>query len=246
MHATITLAVGDEALYTSQVESHESLALFLVENAAAYGLPADMAELDEEQLDTLKEAYEQRNPGASFVPQRPAPLALPPLAIYLHPSSALTKTVTNFAELCTGARGIQKKAPHKPIWYKGTPIHRVEKGFVLQGGDFTRGDGSGGDSIYGGPLLLEKAGLKPAALDPPIKWGPGTLAMAASSSGKSTSQFFICLTDDAAQLKKLDGKYVAFGRVDGPPGWQEVLRMVEERAAAKEKVWIHDCGVLPS
>jgi cyclophilin family peptidyl-prolyl cis-trans isomerase len=200
-------------------------------------------------------------PGAPFVPDVPASLSLPALRIMLHPSPALAKTTANFIALCSGSQGAQKKAPYRPYNYKGSPIHRVERGFVLQGGDITRGDGSGGDSICttnhystqtrtqwvvigtdGGNLPMEKAGLKPGLLDPPLQWGTGSIAMAASSSGKSTSQFFICLTDEPAQLKKLNGKYVLFGHVVGPDGWLEIVRTIEKRGAEGEKVWIEDCS----
>lgn len=48
----------------------------------------------------------------------------------------------------------------KPLHYKGSKIHRLKRGFVLQGGDFVKGDGSAGDSIYGGKFNDEKPGLK--------------------------------------------------------------------------------------
>jgi len=67
--------------------------------------------------------------------------------------------------------------------------------------------------------------------------------MASSGSGKATSQFFICLSDAPVQLKKLDGKYVAFGQVVGLEGWKDVLKVVEERGGSGEKVWVEDCGV---
>ena len=56
------------------------------------------------------------------------------------------KTVKNFMDLCVGTKSKQGKALH----YKGTKFHRIIRGFMLQGGDFERGDGTGGQSIYGG------------------------------------------------------------------------------------------------
>ena len=113
-----------------------------------------------------------------------------------------------------------KNARNKKLHYLDCPIHRIVKGFVAQGGDITRGDGSGGEvrrvdhllvsrsppsqSIYSGKFNDDKVGLK-------AKFKRGSLAMANSGKNTNSSQFFVVLTNDEAQLAKLDGKYVQFG-----------------------------------
>ncbi|KAL1695352.1 cyclophilin-like domain-containing protein [Schizophyllum commune] len=239
--AFLDIFAGDEEEHASNTKEYQSTLDLLSRKAESYGFPPKPEDLSEEQQDILIDL--DRSTSMRFDP--PEPLSLGKLIIDLDASPGLSKTRANFLALCTGERGNCKNAPNKKLHYKGCPIHRVAKGFVMQGGDVTRGDGSGGESTFGAKFADEKPGLKNKAEF-------GSLAMANSGKNSNSSQFFIVTTDDPAKLAKLTGKYVVFGKVrlEGEAGevGRKVLEKVDGLAVGDGKpsvpVWVGDCGVL--
>jgi len=146
------------------------------------------------------------------------------------------KTVKNFVELSTCHKKPNYIAVRgKLCGYKGSSFHRIIANFMLQGGDFTRGDGTGGVSIYGAKFADENFDLK--------HHGAGWVSMANAGPDTNGSQFFIC----TVVTPWLDGKHVVFGKVLS--GMSVVKRMesvkVNGNSKPLEPVTIKQSGSLP-
>lgn len=134
------------------------------------------------------------------------------------------KTANNFLGLITKRHG---------FGYHGSKFHRIIPRFMIQGGDFERGDGTGGQSIYGGNFEDENFEL--------IHDRPGLLSMANSGPDTNGSQFFITL----AETHWLDGKHVVFGEVKkGLDVVKKMERFGTEEGKPQDTIKIVKCGIV--
>ncbi|XP_033870836.2 peptidyl-prolyl cis-trans isomerase D [Acipenser ruthenus] len=136
------------------------------------------------------------------------------------------KTAENFRALCTGEKGIGLTTG-KPLHFKGCPFHRIIKKFMIQGGDFSNQNGTGGESIYGEKFEDENFHYKHDR--------EGLLSMANAGPNTNGSQFFITTVPTA----HLDGKHVVFGQVLKGLGVVKILEAIE----TNEETPVKPCGI---
>lgn len=142
-------------------------------------------------------------------------------------SEDVPKTAENFRQLCVGDRG-------HPLHYKHNVFHRIISGFMMQGGDTTAGNGTGGVSIYGEKFDDEQI------------WFPhthaGLLSMANAGPNTNGSQFFVCYKD----TPHLDGKHTVYGRAISGFEICQKAENIEKDSSDKPllNVCIADCGEL--
>ncbi|KAF7732491.1 hypothetical protein EC973_003236 [Apophysomyces ossiformis] len=234
----LDIAIGDIKAFEEQKAHYDKARTWVQQWGSTYGFPSnDLDEFESSHRETLRDILANDPSTQSFRVEPPVSLRGGRLVIDLFDKDC-PKTCENFRALCVG--GKIGKNSKKPLHYKDTRLFRLVPNFMVQGGDVTRGDGSGGESIYNGSFNDEKPGLAKKFTQ------KGIVAMANSGKNSNTSQFFITLADPSVNPKtfeKANGKYVIFGQVTQG---LEVLQSINDVPVVKEQptldVTVTDCG----
>jgi peptidyl-prolyl isomerase G (cyclophilin G) len=148
-------------------------------------------------------------------------------------SDLTPRTAENFRGICTGEYGnVGLRSNTQKLHYVNSKIHRIIDDFMIQGGDITNQDGTGGFSIYGPTFDDENFQRRHACA--------GLLSMANRGRGTNSSQFFITLKE----CPHLDGKHVVFGQIIyGMDVVRNIAKTpVDSSNRPKLPVVITDCG----
>jgi hypothetical protein len=208
---------------------------FVAATSLRYGLSSPvLAELGGSERARLQELYAADHEWSGRGPIALAPAAAERIVIELFEEAA-PNCAANFAALCDGSRG-KAKGSGLPLSYRGVRLHRLVPGMMVQGGDFVKGNGAGGESVYGGTFKDEKGALA-LKLD-----RRGLVAMSNTGKNSNGSQFFITFSAQP----KLSGKHCVFGAV---VSGMEVLDAIERVGADDgerplREIVIADCGLL--
>ncbi|KAI8890000.1 hypothetical protein K501DRAFT_237652 [Backusella circina FSU 941] len=235
----LDIKIGNVAEFNDAQARFDKVNSWLKQWYSTYGFSHDTAEqLSAEEKETLHDilANDPTATAEKWLIDAPIPLGGGKMVFELF-GKECPKTCDNFVALCKG--GKVGKSSKKELLYKNTTMFRLVRDFIVQGGDVTRGDGSGGDSIYNGKFNDEKQGLA-KKFD-----AKGLLAMANSGKNSNTSQFFITLSDKHPQYEKSNGKYVVFGKaIEGLEVLDDINQVPEKKETPQKTITIVDCGLL--
>ena len=187
-------------------------------------------------ISTMAQAQAKKGPAANDAPEVTSKVFFeievdgvkkPELIVMGLFGKTVPKTSENFRALCTG----EKSTATNKLDYKGSAFHRIIPDFMIQGGDFTNGNGTGGKSIYGDKFNDENFKLKHT--------GPGLLSMANAGPNTNGSQFFIT----TVTTSHLDGRHVVFGKIMGGMDLiKEIEKLGSRSGKPKKTVKIADSG----